>query len=206
MGNIGGLKAVNFKRTFYLLAVAGVLLLGLAPPRAFAVRPDSLIDTLSDSRPSTASNHEMVLNLSGSTTFIAGETVIVTFPAGFDLTALTMTDVDFQNGSTDETLQAGACGATDTVRYTLAGQVVTFLTCDSYTAEAAGTAITIQFGSNAAGGTTRIVNSTANVYTLTVSGTHGDDSKDTVLVITAAITVSATIDEVLTLTVAGLAP
>ena len=81
MGNIGGLKAVNFKRTFYLLAVAGVLLLGLAPPRAFAVRPDSLIDTLSDSRPSTASNHEMVLNLSGSTTFIAGETVIVTFPS-----------------------------------------------------------------------------------------------------------------------------
>lgn len=205
MGNIWGLRRINFKRAFYLLAIASVLALNLAPQKAFAVRVDSLIDTLSDSRPSTASNHEMVLNLSGSTTFIAGETVIVTFPAGFDLTALTMTDVDFQNGATDETLQAGACGATDTVRYTLAGQAVTFEACSSYTAEAAGTAITMQFGSNAAGGTTRIVNSTAAVYTLTVSGTHGDDSQDTILVITAAITVSATIDEVLTLTVSAVA-
>lgn len=196
---------VDFRRLFCLLVVASILGLNFTPPKVFAVRPDSLIDTLSESRPSVASNHEIVLNLSGGTTFIAGETVIVTFPAGFDLTALTMTDVDFQNGATDETLQAGACGATDTVRYTLAGQAVTFEACSSYTAEAAGTAITMQFGSNAAGGTTRIVNSTANVYTLTVTGTHGDDSQDTILVITAAVTVSATIDEVLTMTVAAVA-
>lgn len=196
---------VDFKRAFYLLAIASILVLNFAPQKAFAVRVDSLIDTLSDSRPSTAANHEMVLNLSASTTFIAGETVIVTFPAGYSLTALTITDVDFQNGATDETLQAGACGATDTVQYVLAAQVVTFTACSSYTAEAAGTAITMQFGSNAAGGTTRIVNTTAGVSTLTVSGTHGDDSQDTILVLTAAITVSATIDEVLTLTVAAVA-
>lgn len=196
---------VGLKKVFYLIAVFAVLLLGVTPPRALAVRPTSLKDTLSDSRPSTASNHEMVLDLSGSTTFIAGETVIVTFPAGYDLTALTMTDVDFQNGATDETLQSGACGATDTVRYTLASQVVTFEACSSYTAEAASTAITMQFGSNAAGGTIRIVNTTAGTSQLNVAGTYGDDSQDTVLVLTAAVTVSATIDEVLTLTVAAVA-
>lgn len=171
---------------------------------AFAVRPDSLKDTLSDSRPSTAANHTIILDLSSSTTFIAAETVIVTFPAGYSLTALTITDVDFLNGATDETLQAGACGATDTVRYELSGQAVTFTACSSYTAEAAGTAITMKFGSNATGGTTRIVNTTAGTSTLTVTGTHGDDSQDTILVLTAAVTVSATIDEVLTLTVAAV--
>ncbi len=205
MGDQGELVKVDFRRAFYLLVIAAVLMLSLAPSKAFAVRPTSLKDTLSDSRPSTASNHEMVLDLSGSTTFIAGETVIVTFPAGYDLTALTMTDVDFQNGATDETLQAGACGATDTVQYVLASQVVTFTACSSYTAEAASTAITMQFGSNAAGGTTRIVNTTAGTSQLNVAGTYGDDSQDTVLVLTAGVAISATIDEVLTLTVAGLA-
>lgn len=196
---------VNFRRVFYLLVVASIIALNFVPPKAFAVRPTSLIDTLSDSRPSTASNHEIVLDLSASTTFIAGETVIVTFPAGYNLTTLTMADVDFQNGATDETLQSGVCGATDTVRYTLAGQVVTFEACSSYTAEAASTAITMQFGSNAAGGTTRIVNTTAGTSQLNVAGTYGDDAQDTVLVLTTAVTVSATIDEVLTLTVAAVA-
>lgn len=169
----------------------------------FAVRPTSLKDTLSDSRPSTASNHEIVLDLSGSTTFIAGETVIVTFPAGYNLTTLTMTDVDFVNGATSETLIA-SCTASDSVEYVLASQVVTFTACSGYTAEAAGTAITIKFGSNAAGGTTRIVNTTAGTSQLNVAGSYGDDSQDTVLVITDAVTVSATLDEVLTLTVAAV--
>src|SRR3990167_2059427 len=196
--------ANRYRVVLAVLSLIAIIAQPFGIQSAFAVRPTSLKDTLSDSRPSTASNHEIVLDLSGSTTFIAGETVILTFPAGFTLTALTMTDVDFQNGATDETLQSGACGATDTVRYTLASQVVTFEACSSYTAEAAGTAITMQFGSNAAGGTTRIVNSTANVYTLTVAGIYGDNSQDTILVITAAVTVSATIDEVLTLTVAAV--
>ncbi|OGR82766.1 MAG: hypothetical protein A2901_00460 [Elusimicrobia bacterium RIFCSPLOWO2_01_FULL_54_10] len=193
------------RRYFYILIIVGVIFVNFTPSPAFAVRPDSLKDTLSDSRPSVASNHEIVLNLSGTTTFIAGETVVITFNASFDLTTLTMTDADFQNGATDETLQSGACGATDTIRFIyFGGESVSFMACDAYTAEAAGTAITIQLGSNAAGGTTRIVNPTAAVYTLTVAGTHGDDSQDTILVITAAVTVSATIDEVLTLTVAAV--
>lgn len=195
----------KFREALTLLVIAGIIAVNFSALPALAVRPDSLKDTLSDSRPSVASNHLIVLDLSASATLIAGETVIVTFPAGYDLTALTMTDVDFLNGATDETLQAGACGATDTVRYVLAAQVVTFTACSSYTAEAAGTAITMKFGSNATGGTIRIVNTTAGTSTLTVAGTHGDDSQDTILVLTAAITMSATIDEVLTNTVAGLA-
>lgn len=172
----------------------------------FAARPDSLKDTLSDSRPSTAADHTIVVGVSSGTTFTDAGTVIVTFPSGFDLTALTMTDVDFLNGSTNETLQSGACGATDTIRYVLSSQTVTFTACNSYTEEAAGTDFTLKFGSNASGGTTRIVNTTAGTHTLNVAGTYGDDSQDTILVVTAAVTVSATIDETLTNSVAGLAP
>ena len=190
-----------------VIAVLGLIAMIAQPfgiQSAFAVRPTSLKDTLSDSRPSTASNHEIVLDLSGSTTFIAGETVIVTFPAGYNLTTLTLTDVDFVNGATSETLIA-SCTATDSVEYVLASQVVTFTACSGYTAEAASTAITMKFGSNAAGGTTRIVNTTAGTSQLNVAGSYGDDSQDTVLVLTAGVAISATIDEVLTLTVAGLA-
>lgn len=171
---------------------------------AFAVRPDSLKDTLSDSRPSVAADHTIILDLSSGTTFIAGETVIVTFPAGYNLTTLTMTDVDFVNGATNEALIA-SCTATDSVSYVLASQVVTFTACSGYTAEAAGTAITMKFGSNAVGGTTRIVNTTAGTSQLNVFGTYGDDTQDTVLVLTAGVTISATLDEVLTLTVSALA-
>ncbi len=190
-----------------LLTVLLSLAIAISPfvsQKAFAARPDSLKDTLGDSRPSIAANHQIVLDVSAGSTFSDGLTVIVTFPAGYDLTALTMTDVDFLNGATNETLQAGACGATDTVRYVLASQVVTFTACNAYSEEAAGTAITMKFGSNAVGGTTRIVNDVAGTSQLNVAGSYGDSSQDTVLVITSAVTVSATIDEALTMTVGAL--
>ena len=194
----------RFRAVATILFIIGMVAQPFAVQRAYAARPDSLKDTLSDSRPSVAADHTIILDVSASTTLVAGETVIVTFPAGYDLTTLTMTDVDFVNGATDETLQSGACAGTDTVRYELASQVVTFTACSSYTAEAAGTAITMKFGSVAAGGTTRIVNTTAGTSQLNVAGTYGDSSQDTVLVLTAGVTISATIDEVLTLTVAAV--
>ncbi len=193
------------KKSFAWLLIVALLVLGFPFNSALAIRPDSLKDTLSDSRPSVAADHTIVIGVTAGTTFASGETVIVTFPAGYNLTTLTMTDVDFVNGSTNETLQSGACAGADAIQYTLSGQVVTFTAC-TLSAEAAGTDITLKFGSNAVGGTTRIVNTTAGTSQLNVAGTYGDDSQDTVLVLTAGVTVSATVDETLSTTVAGLAP
>lgn len=195
----------NIKKLFISLFALVMLLMMGGVQNVLAARPDSLKDTLSDSRKSTASNHTIVLDLSASTQLIAGETVIVNFPAGFTLTSIAIGDVDFQNGATDETLQSVACGSTDTVRWELSSQTMTFTACNSYSAEAAGTAITIKVGTNASGGSNQITNhATANPYTLTVSGTYGDDSQDTRIVITEPITMSATLDEALTLTVDGV--
>jgi len=185
----------------------GILISLLSSQQSFAARPDSLKDVLSDSRPSTASNHTITLDLATGTQFVAtsNETITVTFPAGFDLSSIAIGDVDFINNGTDETLQSGACGATDTVRWQLSSQTMTFTACNSYTAETAGTSIVIKVGTNAAGGSNRVVNTTAGSHTMTVAGTYGDDSQDTVLVITTGVTVSATIDETLTNTIAAVA-
>ncbi len=191
------------KKLLPLLLVLALFVLSFPLKNVLALRPDSLKDTISDSRPSVAADHTIVIGVTSGTTFSSGETVIVNFPAGFNLTALTMADVDFVNGSTNETLQSGACAGADAIQYTLSSQQVTFTAC-TLSAEAAGTDITLKFGAVASGGTTRIVNTTAGSYQLNVAGNYGDDSQDTVIVVTAASTVSATLDESLTATVAGV--
>lgn len=194
----------NKKRVLVALLAVLSSLFSFGMPVAQAARPESLKDTLTDSRPSVASNHTIILDLSSGTTLASGETVTIAFPAGFDISSVAVGDVDFLNGATDETLQTGACGSTDTVRWTVSSQTMTFTACNSYTAEAAGTAITIKVGTNATGGANQAVNTTAGSHTMTAAGTYGDDTQDTILVVTAAVTVSATIDETLTLTVAAV--
>jgi len=115
------------------------------PSLAFAARPDDLSILLSDSRKSTVSNYTITHDQNSGAQFTSGDTLDVTFPAGFNLTALASPgDYDFKVASTDETVQTAACGATDTVRASVSSQVITFEACSSYTAEAAGSIIEIQ--------------------------------------------------------------
>jgi len=186
-----------------LLAI-GAIVINFSVSPVFAARPDSLKDVTTDSRPSVASNHTITLDLATGTQLVSAETVTVAFPAGYDISSVAIGDVDFINNGTDETLQTGACGSTDTVRWTVASQTMTFTACNSYTAETAGTSIVIKVGTNAAGGSNQAVNTTAGSHQMTVAGSYGDDSQDTVLVITSGVTVSATIDETLTMTVAAV--
>jgi len=193
---------IKFQRYYSLLLALAMVFGFFSASPAFAARPDSLKDVLSDARPSTASDHIISLDLAAGTQLVSGETVTVAFPAGFDATSIAIGDVKFINNSTTETLQSGACGSTDTVRWQISSQTMTFTACNSYTAETAGTTIVIQVGL-VTGGTHQVVNSTAATYQETVAGSYGDSSQDTAIAIIGGVTLSATIDETLTHTTAG---
>ncbi|GEM_PF-1486502 len=194
----------------FLIAVVFVLTTVLVQ-QVFAVRPDSLKDVITDSRPSTAANHTITLDQSSSGDFSVGDTIVLTFASGFDTSGFASTDAldyDITNNGVEETIvdSTDAC-AGDTIEITsVAADVFTFTACGTYGGEAAGTVIVIEIGTHAtSGGTgnTQITNSTAATYNLAVDSTD-EDSQDTLIVVTSAVTVSATIDEVLTNTVAAV--
>ncbi len=191
------------RQLFYFFAILSVIVVSFHILPAQAARPDSLKDVLSDSRPSTASDHDIFLDLAAGTQLVSGETVTFTFASGFDATALAIGDIKFINNGTTETLQSGACGSTDTVRWVLSSQTMTFTACNSYTAETAGTVIEIQVGL-LTGGTHQVVNNTTASYTEVAFGTYGDDSQNAQVAIIGGVTLSATVAESLTHTTAGV--
>lgn len=180
---------------------------------ALAARPDSFKDTLSDSRPSTGSINTLALDPSASSQFTAGSTLTFTWPSGFtfpsDGTWVTG-DFSFNDGAARTIVAVGAapaCSAgTDNVTVTSsqASRTLTVTACSTYSAQAAGTAITFVAG---VGGTHTITNhATPATYQVTAAGTSGytDSSQDTAIAVIGGVTLSATIDETLTHTTAGV--
>ncbi len=200
-----------FKRVLTVLAAAAIIAVNFSALPALAVRPDSLKDVITDSRPSTAANHTITLDQSTSGDFSVGDTLVLTFAAAFDTSGFASTDAldyDITVNGTEETIvdSTDAC-AGDTIEITtVAADVFTFTACGAFGGEAAGTVIVIEIGTHAtSGGTgnTQITNSSAGTYNLAVDTTD-EDSQDTIIVTTTAITISATIDETLTNTVAAV--
>jgi hypothetical protein len=185
----------------WLLVVT--LLVAMFPAGTKASLPASVKDVLSDSRPSVVAIHDIFLTESGSTALTSGNTVTVNFPASFTgVSSLLFSDIAlFKDGSNTKTVQSGACGSTDTVRFTVSSQTITFTACNSYTASAAGSIIEMKIG-----GTNKITSAdgTANPYTITLAGTYGDSSQTLLVVLLAGVTVSATIAQSLTFTVAAV--
>lgn len=191
-----------------VLTITGVVLVNFIAQPVFAVAPEDLSVLLSDSRPSTATNVTVTYDQSASGDFSAGDTIVVTFPTAMDTSGFASTDAldfDFLNGATEETVvdSADSC-AGDTVEITsISSDVFTFTACAGFIGEAAGTVIEIQIGTHATtGGTgnTQATNSTANTYTFNVDSTD-EDAKDALVAVVAGVTVSATIDETLTVAV-----
>lgn len=182
-------------------------------------------DTLSTSAPSTVANHELLFRTSVGVA--ASETIILTL--NFDGTpipvALDFTDIDLSydaspdgscaagGGETEMTLAAAPSGATMGVVRSSA-TVITFT--NGSTAIAASSEVCVQIGTNATEGTTgdqQITNAskegvgvgTANIKTVAISGTLGNDDTGTALVaIVEGITVSVTVDESMSFVIAGV--
>lgn len=115
-------------------------------------------NTLSDSAPSEASDHEFEFR---SPTDIAATNVIdITFPSQFTGTSsIAVADVDFEINGTDETLVAGAPGAAEW-GFTWTGDVFR-LTAGASESMASTATATIKIGTNADGGTNQITNPSA---------------------------------------------
>jgi hypothetical protein len=157
-------------------------------------------DTLSDSGPSIASNHTIVFHT--STGVAAGQTIAVTFPAGFNMNGIDFGDVDLATTTEEITLASSASGNTWGVG--LSGQTLTFTSATGIIA--AGATTTIEIGTNAtAGGTgnTQITNPTAGSYEINIAGTQADSANTRVMIL-SKVTVTAIVNTSFTFTVAGI--
>lgn len=167
-----------------------------------AANVTSFSDTLSDSAPSIVSNH--TISFVSPSGVAAGESIVITFPAGFNLGSVGEDDIDLEVNGVDEATDATASGATWGVDVT--GQVVTI---ESGTDTIGGTAtITVKIGSHADGsgtGVNQITNPTVGSYAIGVTS-GASDSGETRVAIVDSVTVSAAVDTTFNFTVTGVAP
>jgi len=185
-------------------------------------------DILSDSRPSTTSNHTIAFTLHNSLDTTgwgsgsggdATDTLSVTFPSSFNLSNIFCKDVDISFGGTATSI-AGYFASRATSRdcpgsstswglfINPTASTVTFYTPTSVrTYIATGTHVTIAIGSNASfqeSGSTWITNpSTVGIYTISVGGTFGG-SGNMLVSINAGVSVQATVAESLSFTVSSV--
>jgi hypothetical protein len=164
----------------------------------------SVRDTLSDSDVSVVSNHTIDFTVPTSSPGVAaGQTITVTFPAGFSLTGVVFGDIDFSINGTDATLAAAPSGATWGAA--IAGQVLT-ITSGSGTVTA-GQVVQIQIGTNATFGATganRITNPAAGSYELVITAGTSDTGRTRVAIIDNVL-VTARVNTTFDFAILGLA-
>lgn len=202
------LRQGSVTRTVAGVTLAALLLwatgLPMMFPTARAAQLTAISDVISDSDLGLDANHTVQFTTS---TFIpTSGRIILTFPAGFDLTNVDFADIDLATSS-DYTL-VGACAGSG-MAAVVGGQVITFTECGN-TGIATSTVIEIQIGTNAAAGVDQINNhATAASYEITLSTDAGSaptiDSGTTRIVIIDDVTVTASVNSIFTFTIAGVA-
>jgi hypothetical protein len=165
----------------------------------------TLSDVLSNSNNSSLSNH--TISFSTPTGISNGSTTAITFPAGFNLAALTAGDIDV--ASTTDLSVGSACGGATQISAATSSQTLTLTFCSAGGASmAASTTLTIEIGTNATfgqAGAQQITNPAGTAsYEINIAGTM-TDSGDLRVAILPNVVVTASVDTSLTFTVAGLA-
>lgn len=160
-------------------------------------------NTLSNSAPSEASNH--AIQFLSPTIINAGETVVVTFPNGFNIatSGVAFGDVDLEINGVDETVVAGAPGANDWGFSTTSQNIV--FTAGLSESIAANATVTIKVGTNANGGANQVTNpSNIQSYEFTVTAGPSNSGQMRVAIVDDVL-VTANVDTTLTFTVSGVA-
>ena len=175
---------------------------------AQAANLTSISDTLSDSNVSSLSNHTLLFTVpTSSPGILAGGTINIPFPAGFNISTIVFTDVDLAVNGTDLTIVNGAPGATASWGFTTSGQTITLTSGSIAAAVTAGQVVRIKIGTNAVFGTTgvnRVTNPTAGSYEFVVTAGAADTGRTRVAILNN-VTVTAVVDTSFVFTVAGLA-
>ena len=174
-------------------------------------------DVLTDSRPSTVSDHEIYF-VTPTGVGTSTDTIIISFDGsndGFDLSSIVLADIDLavdddnncDGGWTQKTLADTATSSVWGVSVSTSTDQITFTPpTNATTGEiAADRCVQIEIGTNA-GGSNQITNPAAggcegasSVCDIDISGAFGDTGKTKVAII-AGIAVSATVSETLTFT------
>lgn len=157
-------------------------------------------DTLSDSAPSTASNH--TIQFLSPTGVPASGSFVVAFPAGFTPGSVAFGDIDLTVGASAQTLVA-AGPAINQWSAAFSGQNLTFTSGGGTALIGSNATVTIAIGTNATGGTNRITNPAATTsHEITITTSSGDSGQTRVAIINNVL-VTANVDTTLTFTVSG---
>lgn len=194
-----------YKKVSAASAILAILVAAIISPIsiAYAASLTGLSDSMSSLKISTASNHEITFTT--PTGLASGQTLLVTFPAGFTINAsLTFTDVDVLDDGVQLTLAAAPSGSTLGVVRT-SGTVLTIT--NGTTAIAGGSVVKIRIGTNATNQTTGVYNvtndSSAGTKVITIGGgTFADSGSISVqLVNDDTVAVSATVQQSISFTI-----
>jgi hypothetical protein len=209
--------AKQIKKHSRIVLILGLILtfavIYFAVPTGQTATVTSRSDTLSDSRPTLDSNHNVEFTTAAADGIAEGETLIVDFGGAsdvFDLTGIVLGDVDLEVGDVDTNLVAAAsCTVAADEFETVISAVndnITFTRCTGDGAVAGGSTINVKVGTNADGGANQINNPAASVPDITIAGTfQAVQVTSTIKVaIIAGVTVSATVSEGLTVSVNGV--
>lgn len=162
----------------------------------------SASDTLSNSAPSLASNHTFAFQIESGMS--AGQTIAITFPAGFTIPALGVEDFDITASGTEQTVAAS--NGSGVWGVSTSSQTIIF-TSPSNVGQASDTPMVIEIGNHAASGgigNTQITNPSATTsHAIAIAGTMPDSGQVRVAIVDQ-VTVSASVDTSLTFTVSGV--
>ena len=159
-------RAITFFVTTVLL---------MSPYRVYAATATTFSDSLSDSRPSTVSNHTIVWDVVDSSGIQADDVFTLTFAANFDTASIVEDDVDIADDGVDKTT-ATDCTGSEEFGVAMAGDVLTITACTELTTIAAASVVTVEIGTNATAsgtGSHQITNPTADSYTISLADTTG---------------------------------
>jgi len=193
-------NSVGMLKSIAMIAGLAILLWSLGLPSlrfADAASVTSFSDTITDSAPSASANHSIVFV--APTEAIDGvETIVLTFPSGFDLSAIGQEDIDLLEDGVNEAAAGWTVGTTSTtVTLTMAGASI-----------AAGASTTVLIGLNATneGSPNSQIGNPSGEGSYEIDVAAGPtDSGSTRVVILTAVDVTATVDTLFTFSVSGTA-
>jgi hypothetical protein len=212
----GTMKQAIIQRLRIIASILSVLILGLSYAPVYAAALTSLSDTMTRAKDSSGgnvlSNHTVKFTLGAATALNAGETIIVDFDSGFDLTGFANTEVedfDIVVATAEESIvAAGGCASNDAIEITAVNNTdksFTFTACSSYTAEAVGSVITIEIGTHASSGGTgndQVINpSTTGTKLINITAAGDTGQIAVVIVANDQVVLTATVDPSITFSV-----
>jgi hypothetical protein len=189
-------------KTIALIAGLAILLWSLGLPSlrfATAANLTSISDTVTDSSPSAAADHEIDFTIPSALEGGESDQIVLTFgdPADFDLSTIGQEDIDLQDDTVNIAAGNWTVGTTsNTITITLTSGTI-----------ATSSVVTILIGNNATDGSpnSQIGNPSAEgSYELTISS-GGVDSGSTQLAIIDSVVITASVDTIFTFAVGGVA-